>query len=328
MPILDLSGKDASEILANFKKLDEMADIRRIVCTVWGNEKEGKTHFGFTSSELVPENPYISEELRQMLKDGAIISGSPLFVICTEGKAKKMKKKFAGRDIRILEVWSCEKDKPAKLDVKKSLKNLILAIVAMSEQTRGTLLIDSWTDVNKWARKYIQTELVDSGADDSKLGELIPLQASDYEVRGDIVSFLLYYIQNYIPNMHVIMTVRAKNKWKVVERKGGKSSLQKTGEVEKSMYADTAYFSDIEVRVEKIEDDDGNVSRIGTLLTSEYDAEEPVKLDWDNPTFPKVVDSIKDLAFKAVKAVKPNPQGTFKKSKKPKPDVDNSEVNE
>jgi len=316
---LDLDGKDAAEILSLFKTLDTFSDIKRFFILLWADEKQGKTHVIYTSSELVPENPKISPELREMLQQGKIVSGSPTWIIDTEGKAKKLARKFAGRDVRILDVWVPDANNPTRCDVKKSLKNVILAVVAMSVQPCGTLAIDSWSDIDRWCRKMIQYDLAEGGAEGSELGELIRLQPTDWEVRGDVETFLLYYIQNCIPNMHVILTSRADFEWAVVPGKNGKDHLKRTGNMKKKMYKDTGYFADCEIRLMKDDDEDGNVTRIGKLITSEYDEEEPISLEWENPTFPKIVDSLKDLALKQVKAAHPPAKKAAKKAAKKKP---------
>lgn len=291
---IDLEIDDVNQILDHFVDIQDYTDVIRFVLVVWASEKEGKSHLIGTASELVKENPNISEDLREMLRDGRMKSGSPLWVIDTEGKFGKLKIKFERRDIKILPIWTPSKSDPAKCDVAASLKKLILILRAMSTQPCGTLAIDSWTDPNNWARKLIQENLVEGKSSGWELGELIGMRPSDYEVRNDIMSFIMYYIQNCIPNMHVILTARADFEWALNE----KGKLSRTSKLKKKLFKETMYFADLEVNLQKIQLEDGSYERVGRLVTTEFDAEDPVDIEIVNMTYPKLIDEIKFLAIK------------------------------
>lgn len=313
MEILNLEDKDADEILDLFQKMEEFGDIKRFVIVLWGPEKVGKTHVALTASRLIPKNPTISSELREMLKDGRVILGEPVWLIDTEGKSPKLKDKFTGRDIRILPVWVPDENNPLKPDVEKSLKNLMYALIAMSKQPKGTLVIDSWTDPNSWARKLVQKKLVENEAEGWELGELIPLKPTDYEGRNDIMDFILYYLQNYIKNMHVILTVRGEPKW--VTNSDGKRPHP--GPLAKKCNKKTMFFADVEIKLLKNLYDDGTAERVGSLITSEFDDDDPISKDWVNPNIPKIIDDLKDFAIKKRKMTeKKKPKKKKAKKKK------------
>lgn len=298
---IKIDASDADELFDEFKKLDEFTDPKRFVVYVWGAEKEGKSHFVATAAELVAENPNLSEKLREYIRDGTILPGAPLWVIDTEGKFKKFVVKFRKRDIHVLEVWTPKRD-GSGIDAEKTIVKIKKALMYISGRSEGgTIAIDSWTDPNAWMRKYIQKELVKRKAEGHELGDLIPLKPSDYEVRNDEMSYIMYWIQNYCPNHHVILSVRGENKW---EKNPNGKGLVKTGNLQKKMYKQTGFFADMEVFLEKIPLEDGGWVRTGRLQSTEFDEDDPVNLEWDNPTFPKLIDDIKDLAIKKRKVIK------------------------
>jgi len=326
--LIDLSGKDADEILSLFTSLDELADTKRIVVVVWSPEKKGKTHFAMTSSELVPENPTISPELQEMLADGRLVVGTPVFFFDTEGKARKLKYKFAGRDVRILVVRVPDKEHPGKADCFQSMKNLLLGLVAMSRQPCGTVVIDSWSDANRWMRRIIQQKEAEKLGTEVGIFDLTETDWKDYEIRGDVLDFIMFYIQNNIPNMHVILTSRAKKQYKTEwDEKKGKQALHATGKVVKKMWDDTMYYADCEVMLDRTEMSDGKPERTGELITTEYDDEDPITAEWINPTFPKLVDTIKDFIWKrkVVAPYKKPKKAAKKKAKKIVEDPDEAE---
>jgi len=273
-------------------------------------DKVGKTFFGMSASSLDENNPKLSPGLRYLLREKFIPSGSPVFVIDTERKAKKLKHHpaFRNKDIKIWEIFFPDPNHKYQIDPIKSLTKLYKILLYIEKNyDHGTIIIDSGTHVTDWIRKYIQYELVGRGAEGHELGELIRMQPSDWMVRDDIWSWLLPYLQGL--KQHVIITAKEKEEllFEPDPDRPGKVKIKKSGNFKPRRFKDIPFGVDIEFRLQYNYTDDGyRAGRVGRVISSQYDDDATEVREEDltddniplrqreilNPTFVKLAEMI------------------------------------
>jgi len=292
--------EEVDELLAEFVPLYEFADhLDGIKMEVESKQKDGKTYLAMSACELIPENPNLSDELRLAMKNGVYPKGSPVYVFDTEGKAKKMYRNWGfgkkdPREVKIFRVLIPNKEDMLKTDPIKSLIKLVMIIKALGTLNHGTLVIDSWSDISKWVRKYIQynikqAKLIEKGELGDNDFDLIRLATLDYEIRGDIIGYILLLLQNH--HLNVILTTRLKEKWG--KKKGDEKGVGPSGKFKPHHYYETPYFMDLEMRLVK-QDDGRTITRHGMIVTNEFEEDVVDKefVKFQSPTFPAIVDRL------------------------------------
>lgn len=287
--------------------LDRMTTLRKgFFVEFHGRQKTGKTLNALSASSLKRQNPNLSPDLKLLLDNDIIPEGAPVFVLDTELKAAKLKFKFKSqaKDIVIFPLFYTDPLHPMHIDPVKSLKEMAKIITAIHQKyDHGTLVIDSITDVTNWVRKYIQYELVRKKAAGHELGELIPLQPSDWQVRDDIWEYILKTLQQM--KMHIIITSREKEDWSFEkDDETGKYKAQQTNNWSPRRFKDIPYYIDAEIALRFQYDTTGNIiGRVGTIASNQYDDESLNNLMIVNPTFVKLVEKLAPIKYVSELAV-------------------------
>lgn len=139
----DETDEDPVEIEDFFKSSSDFTVDEGAVFTsplkvmVWGDAKLGKTHFAMSFPE-------------------------PIYVIDTEFGAPPLLRKFQGKDINIMSaaVLDPDTDEP---DMEKSLDKLEKAISTLKDLDRGTIVIDSGSDIWGWLGAWVEQEAAKRG---------------------------------------------------------------------------------------------------------------------------------------------------------------------
>jgi len=311
----DVSDSEIDEVLKEFVPLYTFADhLAGLKVELYSRQKEGKTFFACSACELVEDNPNLSKELREAIKSGKFPSGPVVFVIDSEGKAWKQYRNWGfgpndNRKVSINRIFVPDKTMMLKTDPIKSLVKIVRIIIGVSKRyPNGTIVLDSWTDLNRWVRKYIQYHIAqrrrrekqekDAEDNDEEVVatepaqdfDTIPLELPDLEVRGDILGFILYLLQN--TRLNVILCSRMKRKWKKKEKGKG---LERTENWAPARYDETPYFMDVEMRLVKEKNlADGTIERHGYIISNEFEEEiiDEKMLKFTNPSFPALVNRL------------------------------------
>ena len=100
---------------------------------VWGEFESGKTFFGLSAPP-------------------------PVFVISTEQGVTQVAHHFPNKDIRIVETLSLKTDLEGKLqaDPIESLENVETAVSAVKDIDKGTIVIDTLSDVWDWVQAWME----------------------------------------------------------------------------------------------------------------------------------------------------------------------------
>jgi len=160
-----------------FKPLPEVARRRGLKVGVYGTWEVGKTYFGLTFPE-------------------------PIYVISTEfGVAGVAQVHFPEKDIRIFQVTVFDKstDQP---DPYASLKQVEQAIIALKDVNKGTILIDTATDIWAWLGAWVDATAVQRTRDNKP--QRWAWQAANEEYRYLMMRLLA-------KPMHVVLTAQEKS---------------------------------------------------------------------------------------------------------------------
>lgn len=259
-----------------------------------GVAKTGKTFNAMSAAALTLENPNLSPELRVLLEKGVIPLGTPVFVIDTELKAEKLRHKFrnTGKDIHIFPIFYPDSQHGFQYDPTKSMLKMaqILTMIHNKFPDRGTIVIDSMSDITDWIRKYIQYTLVGRRAEGADLGELIRLQPTDWQVRDDIWTYLFKTLQKM--KNHIIVTSQEKEDWSFEKDQDG-NIIGKTGVFTPRRYKFLPFNVDLEIGLRYTFDSKGDpVGRIAKIITNQFDDPSLNLLHIENPTFVKLIERI------------------------------------
>ena len=151
-PTAKVDGKKFEDILSKPQPLSETKT--GIDVLLYGDTNVGKTFCSMTFPE-------------------------PIFVIDTEKRANKTKKyHYAGKDVRVfdpVEIKDNYVDDADAIDYAASIDNITNFVVALNnkiqsgEITKGTLVVDSLTDIWKWVQEWGKVRLAKKGKLDREL---------------------------------------------------------------------------------------------------------------------------------------------------------------
>jgi len=289
-----MTDNEIESIYAEAQRLSDVTKRKGFKVEYHGIQKTGKTMNAMTAASLVPENPKISDDLRLLLSEGVIPRGDPVFILDTELKAEKLRYKFrnTGKNIFIFPIFFEDPVRPMQVDATKCLLKManILTMISKKFPDRGTVVIDSATDVTRWVIKHIKFRLLSLNADGSELGDMFRLQPGDYQPRDDLWDYILKISQNM--TQHFIYTSREKEDWSF-EKDGDGNMTGKTGIYSAKRYAELPFQMDVEVALRYKYDAHGvPVARVGRIISNQYDDEKLAGVELENPTFPRLIDMI------------------------------------
>jgi hypothetical protein len=117
-----------------FKPAAQAYKRRGLKIGMWGAPGTGKTHFGLTMPE-------------------------PIYVISTEFGVTQLLHQFPSKDIHIAEVYVLEETEEAYVaNPIKSLENLEKALAAVRNVEKGSVVIDSGSDLWSWMQSWLYRE--------------------------------------------------------------------------------------------------------------------------------------------------------------------------
>lgn len=131
-----MSGEDLE---GAFLPIDDAAHKRGLKVAVWGSEGTGKTHFALTFPE-------------------------PVYVVDTEMGATPLRKKFKGKTINVMNVLNIDASGEAwesddVSDVEQILHGLDILLKRPQEEQKGTIVIDSGSDLWNMIQGYGKVKL-------------------------------------------------------------------------------------------------------------------------------------------------------------------------
>lgn len=196
-----VDGKVFEELLSKPQPLVEVE--KGIDVLVFGDTNSGKTFFSMTCTE-------------------------PVFVIDTEKRADKMRKyHYPGKDVRIFDPVVVKEnyvDDEDAIDYPSSIDNVSNFLVALNskiqkgEITKGTLVVDSLTDIWTWVQAWGKDRLAKKGRLDKDL--LIPKNQFDWGLPIGKLSRLMTLFKHVTnKGIHFVGTARETNTPEYIEDK-------------------------------------------------------------------------------------------------------------
>ena len=220
---IEVSTEAPKDISDFFKKSEDYDITDSIVyadalkCMIWGDAKLGKTHFALSFPE-------------------------PVFVIDTEFGATPLLRKFPGKEIYIMStaVLDPDTDEP---DMDESMKKLEEGISTLRNLEKGTIVIDSGTDIWSWLGAWVEQEAVKANKMTSA-GTVQRLQWGRANLRW---AHMILRLMNK-KGMHFVITAQPKE---LYDNKG-----VQTGIFDAKIQGQTKFKCDIVLRVVKEYDDE------------------------------------------------------------------------
>jgi len=132
-----------------FTSIHELAKKQTLKIGARGIADSGKTHLCCSASEFDENCPTFTKE---------DIPASPVYILETEGGAAQLAQNFPGRDIKVLNCYVSTGD--PQMDCKASLDLMKEAINSLRDLERGTICIDTGTDLWEWIGGVLRLEIL------------------------------------------------------------------------------------------------------------------------------------------------------------------------
>lgn len=252
-----------------------------------GLGKVGKTHFALSAVDFKGFTG----------KRRIIPPGSPVYVLDTENATEdeadfNFPDQVDNGDILIK---NCFVENPItkEIDPTKSLELLEEYAYSLTDEQRGTIIIDNFTDYCEWTYYKLVDKILGVGFNQDGVEKkgVAPVQ---YKWRNKKVKSYLRRMRN-IP-LNIILIAQVKDEYD--NSSGGAFDSKKTGHLKTDAIEKVDYWVDILARINKRQEEDGSITRVLEIIESRFETADMKGREYvidGDPNFNSLVDLIKDL---------------------------------
>ena len=283
MSIADAKTADKAKAAAVKKPADMFTPIKEVnkrrglKCMIWGDTEVGKSFFALSFPE-------------------------PIYVISTEFGVSQLQHHFPNKDIRIMECSEPYTDAPGKadenepfaIDPVRSLEKVELATEALKDVTKGTIVIDSVSDIWSWLGMWLHYNAQTSTS--KKSGKEFMMRTEWQHANAKYRWLIMRLLSR---PCHVVFTSRS---GAVYDANGNLTAQTKA-----KAQGESAYYVDVYIKAQKrpmpVEENGKATSRMVTkrMATVEKCRFNAVNnLQVENLTFDTLKTSLKDVVPKEV----------------------------
>jgi len=221
--------------------------------------------------------------------------GKPVYVLDTENATEDEADFHFGDnmdegDIIIRSIF-IERPDTKEIDPVKSLEELEEWAYALTEETRGTLIIDNFTDYCDWVYYKLVDVILGYGFDDDGVEKQKPTPMQ-YKWRNKKIKTFLRRLR-FMP-INIVLIAQVKAEW---ESGKGAYDGRKTGEYITEAIEGLQYWVDIVARYEKDYENNEVVRRL-IITDSRFETKDMKGRKYEiegDPTFQGIIDLFKDL---------------------------------
>ena len=260
-----------------FTPIKEVNQRRGLKVMIWGDTECGKTYFALSFPE-------------------------PIYVISTEFGVSQLQHHFPDKDIRIMECsepytetpGKADEDEPFAIDPVRSLEKVELATEALKDVTKGTIVIDSVSDIWSWLGMWLHYNAQTSTS--KKSGKEFMMRTEWQHANAKYRWLIMRLLSR---PCHVVFTSRS---GAVYDSNGNLTAQTKA-----KAQGESAYYVDVYIKAQKRPmpvEENGKVTsrmvtkRMATLEKCRFNAVNNLQVE--NLTFDNLKSSLKEIVPKEV----------------------------
>lgn len=275
------------DTMKNEKTEKKTKKEKGFIILVDGLGKVGKSHFALSAVDFKGFTG----------KRRIIPPGSPVYVLDTENATEdeadfNFPKQVDNGQILIKNCF-VENTITKEIDPTKSLELLEEWAYSLTDEKRGTIIIDNFTDYCEWTYYKLVDKILGVGFNQDGVEKkgVAPVQ---YKWRNKKVKSYLRRLRN-IP-LNIILIAQVKDEYD--NSTGGAFDSKKTGQLKTDAIEKVDYWVDMLARVNKRQNEDGSVTRILEVIESRFETVNMKDREYvieGDPNYNALIDLIKDL---------------------------------